>query len=82
MEINENNIFEDENEENEVKIKIRNLIEYIREGKSLYQNLIFVFEGINDEEFLKEILIEDNLNKRYPYDYNKFYEKIKSKSYL
>ena len=82
LEINENNIFEDENEENEVKIKIRNFIEYIREGKSLYQNLIFVFEGINDEEFLKEILIEDNFNKRYPYDYNKFYEKIKSKSYL
>ena len=30
LEINENNIFEDENEENEIKIKIRNLIEYMK----------------------------------------------------
>jgi protein transport protein SEC24 len=82
LEINENNIFEEENEENEVKIKIRNLIEYIREGKSLYQNLIFVFEDINDKDFLNEILIEDNFSKSYPCSYNKFYEKIKSKSYL
>ena len=82
LEINENSVFEVENEEIEVKIKIKNLIEYIREGKSLYQNLIFIFEGINDENFLKEILIEDNFCKSYPYDYNKFYEKIKSRSYL
>ena len=82
LEINENNIFEGENEENEIKIKIKNLIEYIREGKSLYQNLIFVFEDINDKDFLNEILIEDNFSKSYPYSYNKFYEIIKSKSYL
>ena len=82
LETNENNVFEGENKENGIGIKIKNLVEYIREGKSLYQNLIFVFEGINDENFLKEILVEDNFNKAYPYDYNKFYEKIKSKSYL
>ena len=82
LEINENNVLEGENKENGIGIKIKNLVEYIREGKSLYQNLIFVFEGINDENFLKEILVEDNFNKAYPYDYNKFYEKIKSKSYL
>ena len=82
LETNENNVFEGENKENGIGIKIKNLVEYIREGKSLYQNLIFVFEGINDENFLKEILVEDNFNKAYPYDYNKFYEKIKSKSYI
>lgn len=82
LETNENNVFEGENKENGIGIKIKNLVEYIREGKSLYQNLIFVFEGINDENFLKEILVEDNFNKDYPYDYNKFYEKIKSKSYI
>ena len=82
LEINENNVLEGENKENGIGIKIKNLVEYIREGKSLYQNLIFVFEEINDENFLKEILVEDNFNKAYPYDYNKFYEKIKSKSYI
>ena len=82
FEINENNVLEGENKENGIGIKIKNLVEYIREGKSLYQNLIFVFEGINDENFLKEILVEDNFNKAYPYDYNKFYEKIKIKSYI
>ena len=82
LETNENNVLEGENKENGIGIKIKNLVEYIREGKSLYQNLIFVFEGINDENFLKEILVEDNFNKAYPYDYNKFYEKIKSKSYI
>ena len=82
LETNENNVFEGENKENGIGIKIKNLVEYIREGKSLYQNLIFVFEGINDENFLKEILIEDNFCTSYPYDYNKFYEKIKGKSYL
>ena len=69
LEINENNVLEGENKENGIGIKIKNLVEYIREGKSLYQNLIFVFEGINDENFLKEILVEDNFNKAYPYDY-------------
>ena len=82
LEINENNVLEGENKENGIGIKIKNLVEYIREGKSLYQNLIFGFEGINDENFLKEILVEDNFNKAYPYDYNKFYEKIKSKCYI
>jgi hypothetical protein len=77
LEINENNVLEGENKENGIGIKIKNLVEYIREGKSLYQNLIFVFEGINDENFLKEILVEDNFNKKYSYDFNKFYYKVK-----
>ena len=81
LEMNENNVFDEENEENELKNKIRNLIESIRSWKNMYQNLVFVFEGINDENFLKEILVEDNFNKSYPYDFNKFYEKIIGRSY-
>jgi hypothetical protein len=53
LEINENNVFEGEYKEGDIKDKIRNLIECIRSGKSIYQNLVFVFEGINDENFLK-----------------------------
>ena len=68
-------------EENEIRNKIKNLIEYIRSGKSMQQNLIFVFEGINDENFLKDILVEDNFNKSYPYDFNKFYEKVIGRNY-
>ena len=79
LEINENSVFEGEN--SEIKEKIKYLIENIRSGKSLYQNLVFVFEGVNDENFLKEILIEDNLNKSYPYDFNKFYQKIMGRNY-
>ena len=58
LEINENNVLEGENKENEIGIKIKNLVEYIREGKSLYQNLIFVFEGINDENMYERALEE------------------------
>ena len=81
LEINENNVFEGEYKEGDIKDKIRNLIECIRSGKSIYQNLVFVFEGINDENFLKEILVEDNFNKNYPYDFNKFYDKVIGKNY-
>ena len=78
LEINEDMLF---GEENEIRNKIKNLIEYIRSGKSMQQNLIFVFEGINDENFLKDILVEDNFNKSYPYDFNKFYEKVIGRNY-
>ena len=77
-EANETNVFDNENNFGEYKNKIINLIDNIRGGKSLYQDLFFIFEGVNDENILKEILIEDNYNKNYPFDYNKFYNKILS----
>ena len=81
LEINESNIFDEDNEENEIKNKIKYLIESIRDGKDIYQKSVFVFEGINDENFLKEVLVEDNFNKSYPYDFNKFYEKVIGRNY-
>ena len=81
FDVNENKLFEAENEENELKQKIKYLIESIRSGKSIPQKSVFIFEGINDKNFLKEILIEDNLNSNYPYDFTKFYEKIVGMSY-
>ena len=62
-------------------IRIKELIESIRYTKSFFQNLYFVFEGINDENFFKEILIEENNNKAFPYDFNHFYEKIVGRNY-
>jgi hypothetical protein len=81
LEINESNIFGEDNEENEIKNKIKYLIESIRDGKDIYQKIVFVFEGINDENFLKEVLVEDNFNKSYQYDFNKFYEKVIARNY-
>ena len=78
LEINEDMLF---GEENEIKNKIKYLIEWIRNGKSIKQNLVFVFEGINDENFLKDILVEDNYNKSYPYDFNQFYQKVIGRNY-
>ena len=77
-EANETNVFDNENNFGKYKNKIINLLDNIRSGKSLYQDLFFIFEGVNDENILKEILIEDNYNKNYPFDYNKFYNKILS----
>ena len=68
-EVNENNIFDGENAYGEYKIKIREIIDNIRSGKGLFQDLIFVFEGFNDEKFIKEILIENNFNKNFPYNF-------------
>jgi hypothetical protein len=78
LNVNEDNIFDNENVNSfgEYKNKIKEIIDSIRTGKSLYQDLFFVFEGINDEKLYKEILVEDNYNKNYPYDYNKFCEKV------
>ena len=81
LEINESNVFDENNEGNEIKNKIKYLIDCIRDGKDIYQKIVFVFEGINDENFLKEILVEDNFNKSYPYDFNKFYEKVIGRNY-
>ncbi len=58
------------------------IIDNIRGGKSLFQDLFFIFEGINDDKILKQILIEDNYNKNYQFDYNKFYDKIVSGKYI
>ena len=74
--VNENNIFDGENSYGTYKNKIREIIDNIRSGKALFQDLIFVFEGFNAEKFLKEILVENNFNKNFPYDFNKFCDKI------
>ena len=74
MIINEDNVF-DENNNNEFKNRIKNILDYIREGKSIYQNLVFVFEGEGGERIINESLIEDNFCKWFPMDYTTFYKK-------
>ena len=81
FQINESNIFDNNNNYGKYKNKIREIIDSIRSYKSLFQDLYFIFEGINDENIYKEILIEDNYNKNYPFDYNSFYDKIISGNY-
>ena len=69
------------NEENDFgnlddfKERIMNIIDYIRGGKSLFQNLIFAFEGTNSEKIVKESLIEDNNCNWYKMDYETFYKR-------
>jgi protein transport protein SEC24 len=72
MIITEDNVFA---EKNKFKEKIMNIIDYIREGKSLFQNLIFVFEGSGGERIINESLIEDNNCQWFPMNYEKFYHK-------
>ena len=74
MIINEDNIFGD-NDSNEFKDRIKNILDYIRGGKSLFQNLIFVFEGAGGERIINESLIEDNYCQWFPMTYNNFYKK-------
>ena len=74
MIINEENIF-GENENNEFKERIKNCLDYIRGEKSLYQNLIFVFEGNKGEKIINESLIEDNYCNWFPMNYSNFYKK-------
>ena len=54
------------------------IIDNIRNSKTLYQNLKIIMEGINDQKgkIINEILIEDNFNKDYSYSYDKFLNKI------
>ena len=52
-----------------------NIIDYIREQKSVFQNLIFVFEGSAGERIINETLIEDNNCQWFPMNYEKFYNK-------
>ena len=70
--INEDNVFE---EKNYFKERLINIINYLRKEKSNFQNLIFVFEGIEAEKIVKGCLIEDNNCKWFPLSYGKFYKK-------
>ena len=70
--INEDNVFE---EKNYFKERLMNIINYLRKEKSNFQNLIFVFEGIEAEKIVKGCLIEDNNCKWFPLSYGKFYKK-------
>ena len=74
MIINEENVF-NENDNNEFKERIKNCLDYIRGGKSLYSNLIFVFEGAKGERIINECLIEDNYCNWFPMNYENFYKK-------
>ena len=73
MIINEENVFGEES--NELKDRIKNLLDYIRAQKSIFQNLIFVFEGAGGERIINESLIEDNYCNWYPMNYYNFYNK-------
>ena len=73
MIINEENVFGEES--NEFKDRIKNLLDYIRAQKSIFQNLIFVFEGAGGERIINEALIEDNYCSWYPMNYYNFYNK-------
>ena len=77
MIINEDNIF-DGNNSNEFKERIKNILDYIRRGKSMYQNLVFVFEGEGEgeERIINESLIEDNFCEWFPFDYSNFIKNI------
>ena len=82
MIINEENVF-NENDNNEFKERIKNCLDYIRGGKSLYPNLIFVFEGAKGERIINECLIEDNYCNWFPMNYENFYKKyIKESSFV
>ena len=76
--LSESNVFDYDENKNDFKNKIIEIIDTIRGGKSLFQNLKFVFEYINDKNgnIINEVLVEDNYNKGYPFNYEKFYNKI------
>ena len=69
---NEENVFETKND---FKERIMSVINYLREGKSNFQNLMFAFEGTDGEKFLIGYMIEDNYCKWFPLTYEKFYKK-------
>ena len=72
IDINENLFFENIDS---LKEKILNIIDYIRSYKSIYQKLIFIFEGYKNENIIKECLIYDNFCNWFKYDYESFYKK-------
>ena len=52
-----------------------NIINYLREQKSNFQNLIFIIEEIYNEKLVDECLIEDNNCKWVALSYGNFYKK-------
>ena len=76
--INEGNIFDYNENKNEIKNKISEVIDNIRNTKSVFQNLKIVFEGINDQKgkIINQNLIEDNYCREYPFSFDNFFHKI------
>jgi hypothetical protein len=76
--INEENIFDYSENKNEIKNKIINVIDNLRNSKSTFQNLIIIIEGINDQKgkIINENLIEDNNVREYPFNFENFLNKI------
>ena len=76
--ISEENIFDYSENKNEIKNKIINVIDNIRNSKSTFQNLIIIIEGINDQKgkIINENLIEDNNVREYPFNFENFLNKI------
>ena len=77
-EINEGNLFDNNENKNELQRKIIEIIDNIRNYKSVFQNLKIIFEGINDQngKIINENLIEDNYNREYSISFNDFFNKI------
>ena len=78
--INEGNIFDYNENRNEIKNKITEIIDNIRKSKSVFQNLNNIFEGINDQrgKIINQNLIEDNYQREYPFSFEKLYDKVLS----
>ena len=74
----EENIFDYTENKSEIKNKISELINSIRDSKSLFQNLKIIIEGINDQKgkIINEILIEDNYVREFPFSFENFLNKI------
>ena len=74
----EENIFDYTENKSEIKNKISELINSIRDSKSLFQNLKIIIEGINDQKgkIINEILIEDNYIREFPFSFENFLNKI------
>ena len=76
--INEGNIFDYNDKKSQLKNRIIEIIDNIRNTKSVFQNLKIIFEGINDEKgkIINNNLIEDNYCKDFPFSFQKFLDKI------
>lgn len=74
MNVSEDTVFDYEKLD-EFKERIMNIVDYIRSYKSLFQNMIFVFENPEGDKIIRECLIEDNCCPWYSLDYKTFYAK-------
>ena len=76
--LNEENIFDNNENKNETKNRIMDIINNIRSSKSAFQNLLIIIEGINDQKgkIINEVLIEDNYNREFPLNFENFLNKI------